>query len=122
MDVVNFQKSLNENIEVSVEIEMEDVGFNCITDVEATKIIEEAASLLGSNRNKCVAFVDEEECLEDEEKQDWKKIFSKLDEVDTAKSGVVSIKALLKIINRLEDKNSNFHIGPQTEKKIQRFD
>ena len=110
--MVKPQKCPKENNEVYLHIDNED------DSQEVIKVVKEKESLF---RKKCVdgnPYAN----LGDEEKEEWKKIFLKLGELDSAGEGAVPIKALNKIINRLEDKKNIFYIGPQADKKIQRFE
>jgi len=122
MDVVNYQKSGNENGECKIS-GLEEIGNACTSDDDILQIVEAKVNLdlLSSEKVKSVAFdEDHEAILDDEEKQEWKTIFEKLDEVDNSRSGAVSIVALAKIMNRMEDKRSIFHLGPQTDRRIER--
>lgn len=122
MDVVNYQKCENGGNEDCVLVEIEGVGIECIIDEDIIKkIVEDKDNLLSSENNTNIEFDEKHDAvLDDEEKQEWKNIFLKLDEVDTTRQGVVSVEVLTKIINQLEDKRSLFHLGPQTGKKIGR--
>ena len=124
MDVVNYQKCENGGNEDCFLVEIEGVGIECIIDEDIIrKIVEDKDNLLSSENNTNVKFDEKHDAvLDDEEKQEWKNIFLKLDEVDTTRQGVVSVEVLTKIINQLEDKRSLFHLGPQTDKKIERLD
>ena len=113
MDVVNFQKYENAD-------NIENTGNTCTThDRDNTgKSDDEKVDIISPEiAEENVAILD------DKERQMWEKIFKRLDQVDSGShEGKISIEVVAKIVDRLEDKRSCFHIGPQTGKIVQRLD
>ena len=113
MDVVNFQKYENAD-------NIENTGNTCTThdrDNTGKSDYEKVYIISPEIAEENVAILD------DRERQMWEKIFKRLDQVDSAShEGKISIEVVAKIVDRLEDKRSCFHIGPQTGKIVQRLD
>ena len=114
MDVVNYQKCDTGEDDAVVIVAL-DQNSDCLMDEDEINQMAEEENKIESKR---VEFDENHEVvLETEEVKKWKRIFSKLDEVDTTRKGVVSINELKKIIARLEDRKSYFYLGRQTQRK-----
>jgi len=126
MDEVNFQKYNNENNDecTKVNINIENTGNACTThdNDDTAKSDHEKVYIISPEKS---IEVDEENVaiLDHEERQMWEKIFKRLDQVDSGSNdGKISIEVVAKIVDRLEDRRSCFHIGPQTRKGVQRLE
>jgi len=109
MDVVNFQKCSNETDEECVKVESNTEITDNTTDDDKVNIQGEKYVNLGL------------EILDKKERRKWEKIFKRLDQVDSnPNDGKISVEALTKIVDRLEDQRSCFHLGPQTDKSVKR--
>ena len=58
--------------------------------------------------------------LSEDEKKYWRDIFDRLDLLDNKRDNAVSIKALLKVLEKLENRNSLCFLSRQTKRKINR--
>lgn len=58
--------------------------------------------------------------LSEAEKDHWKGIFGHLDLLDNKQDGAVCIKALAKVLERLENRNNLCFFSRQTKRKINR--
>jgi len=114
MDVVNFQKCSNDDNEECVKVEFENTLNTCASHDDDT-INNEVEKV--SEKYTDMGL----EILDKKERRRWEKIFKSLDQVDSSPNdGKISITALTKIVERLEDQRSCFHLGPQTDKRVKR--
>ena len=58
--------------------------------------------------------------LSEAEKDYWREIFDRLDLLDNKRDSAVSIKALVKVLEKLENRNNLCFLSRQTKRKINR--